>query len=256
MLATCALYSGDMRDWNRARAQLMALRRKRPESKAAMITEAALGGVLYLREAPDWLQKGRFEAFPACSYPALFYLYAKWLLMEKRYSELLTAVGPMIVSVRATGALLSELYLHLIAGAADRIAGEEQEAQRHIEIALTLALPDGLYGVLAEYRRQLGKPLDDALKRRAPAALASVREVYDHIAAGFTSLHNAVTGDVLTNELTLREYEIAALALHGQSNAAIARRIGVRPGSVKVYFNAVYQKLGVSGREELGKYIL
>lgn len=77
VLATCALYSGDMRDWNRARAQLMALRRKRPESVAVRITEAALDEALYLREAPDWLAKGRFEAFPASSHPSLFYLYAK-----------------------------------------------------------------------------------------------------------------------------------------------------------------------------------
>lgn len=111
-------------------------------------------------------------------------------------------------------------------------------------------------GSLAEYRRQLGTPLDDALKRRDPAAFIAVRDAYDRLAAGFTKLHNAVTGDTLSNELSLREYEIAALALRGESNAQIARRLSITVGSVKGYFNTLYQKLGVRRRDELGKYIL
>ena len=255
-LATCAMYSGSLRDWNRARARLLALSRKRPESPALIITDTALSGVLYVKEAPAWLQAGDFSAFSANSYPSLFYIYAKWLLMQKRFDALLAAVGPMIAVARAMGSLLSELYLHLIAGAAYRVKGDEGKALAHIESALSLALPDGLYGALAEYRRQLGTPLDDALRRRGPAAFRRVRDAYDRLAKGFTTLHNAVTGDMLTNELTLREYEIAALALSGAGNAEIAAQLGLAVGSVKGYFNTLYHKLGVRRREELNRYIL
>ena len=41
-----------------------------------------------------------------------------------------------------------------------------------------------------------------------------------------------------------------------KSNAAIAARLGVAVSSVKGYFNTLYQKLGVSRREELDQYIL
>ncbi len=256
LLATCAMYSGSLQGWNRARARLLSLSRKRPDSAALVITETALSGVLYVKEAPEWLQAGRFTDFSPNSYPALFYIYAKWLLMQKRFDGLLAAIEPMIAVVHTAGALLSELYLHLIAGAAYRTAGDEKSAAGHIEAALDLSLPDGLYGALAEYRRQLGTPLDDALRRRDPDAFIQVRDAYDRLAAGFTVLHNAVTGNNLTNELTLREYETAALALAGETNADIAARMGVAVSSVKSYFNTIYQKLGVSSRSDLSQYIL
>ena len=256
LTATCSMYSGSLQGWNRARARLISLSRKRPGSAAVTITETALSGVLYVKEAPEWLQAGRFTDFSPVSYPALFYIYAKWLAVQKRYDALLAAAEPLISVAHAAGALLSELYLHQIAGAAYRAVGDEKTAFAHIEAALDLALPDGLYGALAEYRRQLGTPLDDALKRRDPSAFIAVRDAYDRLAAGFTVLHNAVTGDTLTNELTLREYEIAALALDGETNAAIAARLNIAVSTVKSYFTSLYQKLGVRRREELAQYIL
>lgn len=255
-LATCARYSGSVHSWNRARARLLSLSRQRPDSQAVIITEAALSGVLYMREAPEWLQKGRFIRFHPVSYPVLGYLYAKWLLMQKRYDALLAAVEPLIAAAHACGCLLSELYLHIIIAVAYRISGDEKSAAQHLETALDLALPDKLYGALAEYRRQLGTALDEALKRRDNDAYQRVRETYERLAAGFTVLHNAVTGAELTNELTLREFEIASLSEQGESNAAIARRLSLTVGSVKSYFNTIYQKLGVDRRDDLSKYLV
>lgn len=256
VLATCSLYSGSVVNWMRAQDLLHGLRLQRPESSAVSVVEAALSGVLYVREAPTWLQKGRLLGFPTVSYPSLWYIYAKWLLLEKRYDGLLATIEPLIASVHAIGSVLSELYLHIIAAVAYKLTDDNRLCCEHIEMALDLALPDELYGALAEYRRQLGKPLDEALKRRDPNAFNAVRSTYERIAAGFTALHNAITGNELSNELTLREHEIATLAKKGESNAVIADRLGITVGSVKAYLSVIYQKLHVCNRNDLKKYIL
>ena len=69
LLATCSMYSGSLQGWNRARARLLSLSRKRPDSAAVIITETALSGVLYVKKAPEWLQAGRFTDFSSNSYP-------------------------------------------------------------------------------------------------------------------------------------------------------------------------------------------
>lgn len=52
------------------------------------------------------------------------------------------------------------------------------------------------------------------------------------------------------NRLTDREREVLAAASRGSSTGEIARRIGVRPGTVKAHLARIYLKLGVSGRTE------
>jgi DNA-binding CsgD family transcriptional regulator len=51
--------------------------------------------------------------------------------------------------------------------------------------------------------------------------------------------------------LTRREAEVAALVMQGHSNKAIALRLGLEEGTVKIHLNKIYGKLGVSGRAEL-----
>ncbi len=51
--------------------------------------------------------------------------------------------------------------------------------------------------------------------------------------------------------LTTREQDVARLVASGLSNKAIALRLGLREGTVKVHLHNIYQKLGISSRVEL-----
>jgi len=52
-------------------------------------------------------------------------------------------------------------------------------------------------------------------------------------------------------QLTTREQDVARLVASGLSNKAIAHRLGLQEGTVKVHLHNIYQKLGISSRVEL-----
>ena len=51
--------------------------------------------------------------------------------------------------------------------------------------------------------------------------------------------------------LTPRELEIVRMVAHGLRNKAIAERLSISEGTVKVHLHNIYEKLGVEGRMEL-----
>jgi len=52
-------------------------------------------------------------------------------------------------------------------------------------------------------------------------------------------------------QLTTREQDVARLVASGLSNKAIAHRLGLQEGTVKVHLHNIYQKLAISSRVEL-----
>jgi DNA-binding NarL/FixJ family response regulator len=53
------------------------------------------------------------------------------------------------------------------------------------------------------------------------------------------------------HELTRRETEVAGLVSQGLANKAVAERLGVTEGTVKIHLYSIYQKLRVSNRAGL-----
>jgi DNA-binding CsgD family transcriptional regulator len=51
--------------------------------------------------------------------------------------------------------------------------------------------------------------------------------------------------------LSVREQQITNLACDGLSNKAIAHRLGLSEGTVKIHLHHIYRKLGIGGRHAL-----
>lgn len=62
---------------------------------------------------------------------------------------------------------------------------------------------------------------------------------------------NAALSGMTNGVLTPREIEITALILRGHSNAAIAQRLGIANGTVKIHRKNIHQKLEISSQSEL-----
>ncbi len=62
---------------------------------------------------------------------------------------------------------------------------------------------------------------------------------------------NAALSSMTNGVLTPREIEITALILRGHSNAAIAQRLGIANGTVKIHRKNIHQKLDISSQSEL-----
>ena len=59
----------------------------------------------------------------------------------------------------------------------------------------------------------------------------------------------------MAERLTTREIEVMRLMAGDLDNEEIAKRLEVSPGTAKIHIHHVYMKLGVSGREDLRKYL-
>jgi two-component system nitrate/nitrite response regulator NarL len=74
------------------------------------------------------------------------------------------------------------------------------------------------------------------------------------VAAGELWLENGLSLKLLqvhNFHLTPRERQLVAMLAQGLSNKELAYRIGITPGTVKVYLSRLYRKVGVSDRLEL-----
>lgn len=50
--------------------------------------------------------------------------------------------------------------------------------------------------------------------------------------------------------LTPRELEVIRLVAGGFTGAAVARRLGIQPGTVTAHLHSIYRKLGVTSRRD------
>jgi len=55
--------------------------------------------------------------------------------------------------------------------------------------------------------------------------------------------------------LTERQQQVAALVCGGFSNKAIARKLGVSEGTVKVHLHAIFYKLHLRSRREISRFL-
>jgi DNA-binding NarL/FixJ family response regulator len=102
------------------------------------------------------------------------------------------------------------------------------------------------------------------LKDMAPQLLVdAVREVHRNgqwleKGLGGRALRRLLTREARAGQaarlLTTREREVARLVATGYRNRAIAERLSISEGTVKVHVHKIYEKLDVNGRIELSLY--
>ena len=134
-------------------------------------------------------------------------------------------------------------------------AGEDELSKRHVKLAVDALLPDRLYLPLAEYRHRLGALLDDYVGEIDERALTEIKRLSKSVNSGWIKLHNAVMKRSVADNLSLREREIAKLAIYGLSNKEIADRLGVSVNAIKQAIRSVMDKTGAFSRSDLHNYV-
>lgn len=117
----------------------------------------------------------------------------------------------------------------------------EAAAERLAELGVELIAAEAALEAAAAYR-------SEGLRRRAAEADALARRLLVSCGAERTPTMHTDLGLVA---LTAREHEVAALAVRGLSNREIANDLYLSPRTVENHLQRIYDKLGVSGREEL-----
>ncbi len=265
LLAQCAIWKGDINMWRKAKVHIAEAPAKNDNDRDAMqLAISAVDIMLYnVENFPEWFKKGSFEPLHKDAYPAAKVYYAKYLYAfgyavamglhrvegtQGLYimSVISYAVEPMISWARANNTVMSEIYLRLTCAAIYHNCGKEDDAIRHIDKAIDLALPDKFYGVLAEYCRALDNLIERRLSLIDEEAWNEVKILHKIYNEGWSKLSGAVRGKQILTTLSPRQREVAKLAAFGMSNQEIADRVNMSLAGVKQAIKIVSEKSGLS----------
>ena len=119
-----------------------------------------------------------------------------------------------------------------------------------------LAEPDGLLMPFAEHRRMLFGMLEKCLRYEKPAAYKQIQELANNYHKHWVFVHNALTGEMITDSLTGIEYNVAKLAKTGMANQEIADFLGITVNSVRAHLRHIFNKLGIESRKELTFHVI
>ena len=273
LLALCAIWKGDLSMWRKAKIHISeALAKNDMDRDIILFSITAVDSMLYdVQNFPSWFKKGCFEPLPKDALPAAKVFYAKYLyaagyaVATKEYklegveglsflSMVPAAIEPMISWAHADETIISEIYLRMTCAAVYHNSGNDDQAIRHIDKAIELALPDRLYGLLAEYGRTLDSLLEARLSAVDTNAWSEVKRLYKSYNEGWSKLSGTVRGKTLITTLSPKQREVAKLASFGMSNKEIADKLNMSLSGVKQALIAVTDKTGV-GRDEYAAFL-
>lgn len=206
--------------------------------------------------APNWLKEGDFQNLPPQARPDALYLRAKYFQCVNQFEVALAVAQTAItLSQEEGGITLPGIYLRVVCTVSCCYLGRMDEAKRRLLAAMRVALPHGLITPFAEIVTALGGLVEQCLKQEYPEHYRAVIGQWERTWKNWTIFHNRFTSDHITLILSPREFHIASLVARRVPYAKIAPQHGISVGRLKNIMLEIYEKLCISGREELSKYI-
>ena len=161
------------------------------------------------------------------------------------------AIEPLLSQAVVDQTIIPEICLRLSCAVAYYNSGNRERAVSYIDRAIELALPDRLYGVLAEYVRHFDGLLEERIASADEAAAEAVAKLYEKYIVGWSTLSGKVRNKSIASNLTRREHECAKLTAFGFSLNEVGKTLHISPSSVQQALQRVYSKTKISGKEEL-----
>lgn len=274
LLAQCAIWRGDLRLWNEAKKHICeAPCESKTQREIVSLTLAIIDSSIYdNKDFPEWFIRGCFDALPADSHPCAKVYYIKYLYMaayavaSKQVSlegvsglalmkMIPNTIEPMISQARVDRTIIPEIFLRLSCAVAYHNSGQRELAVQHIDRAISLVLPDGLFGILVEYIRHFDGLLEERLALADKNAVTIVTELYRTYSIGWARLSGAVRNRYIATNLSPREREIAKLAAFGFTTKDIAGMLYISESTVKQTVLRVVQKTGIADRSEFSNIL-
>ena len=133
---------------------------------------------------------------------------------------------------------------------------QADRAQEHLLSAWELAQPDDLIEGFGEHHGLLGAMLESVIKPRWPEDFKRIIDITYRFSAGWRKVHNPITGHDVADDLTTTEFAASMLAARGWTNKEISEHMHISANTVKRYISAAMEKLQISRRQDLKKYML
>ena len=269
LLALCAIWRGDVYLWNEAKRHIFEAPCDTKEEREIISLAIAIvdSSVYDNKDYPQWFTRGSFDALPPDSHSSAKVFYIKYLYMaafavaSKQIAVeglsglalmrmIPNTIEPLISQAVVDKTVIPEIYLRLSCAVAYHNSGQKELAISHIDKAVKMVIPDGLYGILVEYVRHFDGLLEERLQLVDENAVTIVKELYRTYSVGWAKLSGAVRNRYVASNLTAREREIAKLAAFGFTSKEIGSMLYISESTVKQTVLRIVQKTGVKDRHE------
>lgn len=269
LLALCAIWRGDIYLWNEAKKHICeAPSTTEDEREIISLALAIIDSSIYdNKDYPEWFVRGNFEALPADAHPSAKVYYIKYLYMAAfaiasgqfnlqgvqglaLMKMIPNTIEPLITQAVVDKTLIPEIYLRMSCAVAYYNSGEKERAILHIDKALSLSLPDRLYGLLAEYVRHFHGLLEERIVLQDASALDQIMKLYDIYKVGWARLSSQMRNKSIATNLTAKEHEVAKLSAFGFTVKEIAAMLYVSESTIKQTIARVVNKTGIQDRSE------
>lgn len=268
LLCQCAIWKGDLSLWNTARKKVSTISKHTQDNDIIQLTYAALFCSVHINPAfLTWFCNGNFERVPADMHPFAKVYYAKLNYLAalgvatkqlefydikglSLMSMISHTVEPMLTQAVVDRTIIPEIYLRLNCALSYRYSGNDNEAIRHLDRAISLALKDKLYGILAEFLYRYEFLLEQRLILADPEAARIIKELYQKYQNGWSVLSATLRNRAVATNLTSREREVSRLVSFGFTNKQIAKMLNVSEETIKSTVKNIMNKTGLTNRSD------
>lgn len=269
LLANVAIWSGDVNIWYEAKKHICEAPSKTEEEREIIsLTLAVIDSSIYNNnDFPEWFTTGDFGVLPADAHPTAKVYYVKYLYMSAfaiasgqnnmngvqglALMKLIPrAIEPLISQAAVDRTVVPEIYLRLSCAVAYYNAGDIKKAIEHIDKALTLALADGLLGIIAEHSRHFDGLIEERVKEINPDVLDRLADLNYIYTRSWSRLSGIIRNRPIATDLTSKEREMAKLVAFGFTNKEIGAMKHISESTVKQTILRIVQKTGIKDRTE------
>ena len=184
----------------------------------------------------------------------LLYAAAHGLYLQKRYEEALGVAKSALMM--AAGRFPSVcVYLNLVGSMVATNLHDADLAAEFFHRAWQLAEPEDYIQPFVEHHGLLQGQIEKYTRVAQPEQYNRIAEKVLAFSRGWMKIHNPDSVNKVTDRLSPYEFSIAMMAARGKSNQEIAEYLHISVNTVKFHLSGIYQKVGVSNRKELARYL-
>ena len=270
LLASCGIWAGDVNVWYEAKRHIFEAPCNTDQDREIVSLALSIidSSIYDNKDYPEWFRRGNFEALPADSHPAAKVFYIKYIYMNafgvasgqmnvegmqglSLMKMIPNVIEPLISQAVVDKTIIPEIYLRLSCAVAYHNAGDRELAIYHIDKALALALPDKLYGTLAEYVRHFSGLLEERIALIDREAAERVDELSVIYTRSWSRVSGKIRNRAIASNLTVKEHEVAKLSAFGFSVKDIAGMLYVSESTIKQTIARIINKTGIQDKSEI-----